>query len=373
VCLLGPAYPYRGGISHFTQMLAAGMQPDHETLIISFTRLYPGLLFPGRTQYEHEGWRVRVDSPRLIDSINPLSWRRAARAVIEFKPDLVVVQWWHPFFGPAFRAIVSAVKRHAKVPSVYLCHNVLPHESSRLDRFAVRWGLGTADACLVQSEEDRRKLQGILPDMPVAVHPHPMYTQFATGNMTREEARRRLEVEGRVLLFFGLVRAYKGLKTLLAAYARVADKLDATLLVVGEFYESRKPYDALIESLGIAKRTRVIDRYIPDDEVALYFSAADVVVLPYKAATQSGITQTAFAFECPVIVTAVGGLPDVVENGVTGYVVPPDDPVALGDAIERFFAGDDATQMRSAIRSQSDRFSWSGCARALFRLGGVEP
>jgi hypothetical protein len=183
VCLLGPAYPYRGGISHFTQMLAAGMQPDHETLIISFTRLYPGLLFPGRTQYEHEGWRVRVDSPRLIDSINPLSWRRAARAVIEFKPDLVVVQWWHPFFGPAFRAIVSAVQTSREGAVRVSLSQRAPARIQPARPLRGQWGLGTADACLVQSEEDRRKLQGILPDMPVAVHPHPMYTQFATGNM----------------------------------------------------------------------------------------------------------------------------------------------------------------------------------------------
>jgi glycosyltransferase involved in cell wall biosynthesis len=370
ICLLGPAYPYRGGISHFNQMLAAAMQAEHDVLIVSFSRLYPSLLFPGRTQYEERGARVRVDSRRLIDSINPLSWRRAARAVVDFRPDLVVVQWWHPFFAPAFRSIATRVRRGHRAPCVYLCHNVLPHESGRADRTVVRWGLARADACLVQSEEDRGKLRALLPRVPVAVHPHPMYTQFARGDMTREEARRRLQVGGRVLLFFGLVRAYKGLRTLLAAHARVAEALDATLLVVGEFYEDRKPYDALIASLGIAARTRVIDRYIPDDEVAVYFCAADLVVLPYKSATQSGITQAAFAFGRPVVVTAVGGLPDVVDDGVTGYVVPPENPAALADAIERFFATDAAARMERAIRAGADRFSWDGCARALIRLAG---
>lgn len=366
---MGPAYPYRGGISHFTQMLASAMQAEHDVLIVSFSRLYPSLLFPGRTQYEESGWRVRVDSKRLIDSIDPRTWRRAARAVLDFQPDLVVVQWWHPFFAPAFRALVTAVKKARRVPCVYLCHNVTPHESSRTDRWAVRWGLGKADGCLVQSEEDRQILQSLLPNMPVAVHPHPMYTQFAGGDMTKDEARRRLDVKGRVLLFFGLVRAYKGLKTLLAAYARVAEKLDATLLVVGEFYEDRRPYDALIASLGIESRTRVIDRYIPDDEVAIYFCAADLVVLPYNSATQSGITQTAFAFGRPVVVTAVGGLPDVVDDDVTGYVVPARDPESLASAIERFFATDAAGRMEQAIRGQAARFSWTGCTRALIELG----
>ena len=168
--------------------------------------------------------------------------------------------------------------------------------------------------------------------MPVAVHPHPTYTQFALGEMTREAARRELGVDGRVLLFFGLIRPYKGLKTLLRAFERVAERLDATLLVVGEFYEPRNAYDELIQSLGIGARTRVIDRYIPDDEVGVYFHAADLVVLPYRSATQSGITQTAFAFGRPVVVTAVGGLPDVVDDDVTGYVVPPDDPAVLSGA-----------------------------------------
>ncbi|HET6350433.1 MAG TPA: glycosyltransferase [Candidatus Krumholzibacteria bacterium] len=370
ICLVGPAYPYRGGISHFTQMLALAMQPAHQTRIVSFSRLYPSLLFPGRTQYETEGARVRVDAPRLIDSINPLSWPRAAHAVLDFQPDMVVVQWWHPFFGPAFRSIVSTVKRARAVPVVYLCHNVLPHESNPMTRMLVRWGLEPADAYLVQSEEDRHHLLSMHPSARVVVHPHPTYTQFAAGNMTRDEARRRLDVAGRVLLFFGLIRAYKGLKTLLAAYARVAERLDATLLVVGEFYEDRAPYDALIASLGIGARTRVVDRYIPDDDVATYFMAADVVVLPYVSATQSGITQTAFAFQRPVVVTAVGGLPDVVEDGVTGYVVPPENPEALAEAIERFFATDAALRMSAAIAARAGRFSWTGCVDALLRVSG---
>jgi len=370
ICLIGPAYPYRGGISHFTQMLALAVTSDgHEAHIVSFSRLYPSFLFPGRTQYEEQGARIRVEGERVIDSVNPLTWRRAGRAVASFKPDAIIVQWWHPFFAPAFRAVVGeARKRGSRAPVVYLCHNVLPHESKRVDRILVRRGLAKADAFLVQSREDRDRLLAIHPGARVAVHPHPTYTQFAEGQVTRAEARRRLEVDGRVLLFFGLVRAYKGLHTLLAAHARVAEKLGLTLLVVGEFYEDRAPYDAAIAALGIGARTRVIDRYIPDEEVAAYFQAADLVVLPYRSATQSGITQTAFAFGRPVVVTAVGGLPDVVDDGVTGYVVPPDNPVALADAIERFFTTGAADRMSEAIRAQSDRFSWKGCVEALLAL-----
>ena len=372
ICLVGPAYPYRGGISHFTQMLSATMTAEgHQPHIVSFTRLYPSFLFPGRTQYEEQGARVRIEGERVIDSIDPRSWKRAGRAVAEFRPDVIIVQWWHPFFAPAFRSVVSNARRAgANVPVVYLCHNVLPHEENRADRMLVRWGLAKADAFLVQSKEDRAKLLSLRSGARVSIHPHPTYTQFAGGTLTRDEARLRLGVKGRVLLFFGLIRPYKGLHTLLQAYARVAEKLDATLLIVGEFYEKRAPYDAEISALGIGARVMVVSRYIPDEEVQVYFRAADLVVLPYKSATQSGITQTAFAFERPVVVTAVGGLPDVVDDGVTGFVVPPEDPEALAAAIERFFAIGAADSMAAAIRAQPDRFSWKGCVNALLALAG---
>jgi glycosyltransferase involved in cell wall biosynthesis len=369
ICLVGPAYPYRGGISHFTQMLALAMDGAHETRIVGFSRLYPSILFPGKTQYETQGARVRVESVRAIDSINPFSWRRAARVMRDFAPDLVVVQWWHPFFAPALRGVLGRFLRVRRVPVVFLCHNVLPHEGSRLDRVLARWGFAKADAFLVQSTEDRARLLAIRPDAPVDVHPHPVYSQFAHGGVDRDGARRQLGVSGRVLLFFGLIRAYKGLPTLLRAFARVADRLDATLVVAGEFYEDRRPYDALVAELGIGARVRIIDRYVPDDEVAVYFRAADLAVLPYTSATQSGIVQTAFAFELPVVVTAVGGLPDVVDDGVTGYVVPPGDPQALAAAIERFFAPGTGERMAAAIRAQADRFSWSGCVEKLLALG----
>jgi glycosyltransferase involved in cell wall biosynthesis len=369
VCLVGPAYPYRGGISHFTQMLAREFSRSHSVRVVGFSRLYPSLLFPGRTQYDEGGELVRVESLRRIDSINPFSFRRAANAVVEFAPDLVVVQWWHPFFAPALRSVARSVRRRARAPVVFLCHNVLPHDRSPVDRALARWGLDAADAYLVQSREDAKQLHELIRDPTLAVHPHPTYTQFAAGALPREEARRRLGVEGSVLLFFGLVRAYKGLDDLLAAFARVIARTPATLLVVGEFYEDRRRYDALVASLGIGARVRVVDRYVPDEEVGQYFCAADLVVLPYRSATQSGIVQTAFAFERPVVVTAVGGLPDVVRDGETGYVVAPRDPPALADAIARFFESGAASRMADAIRAEAARFGWDACAEALVALG----
>ncbi len=367
VCLVGPVHPYRGGISHFTAMLARELGRTHTVRVVNFSRLYPGFLFPGRTQFDESGSPFGADSLRLIDSINPVSWRRAADAVIDFAPDVVVFQWWQPFFAPAFRSMCARIRRRSDARIVFLCHNVLPHESSPVDRVLTRWGLGRAHAFVVQSREDGATLAALRPGAVVEFNPMPVFDLFAAAAPDREEARRRLGVEGRVVLFFGLVRAYKGLPTLLDAFARAGDDLDATLLVVGEFYEPRARYDDMIASLGIGARVRVVDRYVPNEDVGAYFRASDVVVLPYVTATQSAIVQTAFSFGTPVIVTAVGGLPDVVADGETGFVVPPQAPDDLARAMIRFFREDCGPRMRSAIEAHAADFSWARCVDAILR------
>lgn len=369
ICVVGPAHPYRGGIAHFTSMLAREFGQRHDVKIVNFTRLYPSFLFPGKTQYDSSQSALREDSDRIIDCLNPFTWFRAGRAAASFDPDLVVFQWWQPFFGLAFKAMCFSIKRRSNAAIVYLCHNVLPHELSKFDRLLIDIGLSGADAYLVQSAEDGRILEGIRKNPAMSVNPHPIYDFFDQSKYDRRSARKALEVDGPVLLFFGYVREYKGLGVLLDAFAQVLKRLPATLLVVGEFYEKRGPYDARIADLNIGDRVRIVDEYVPNDEVEMYFKAADLVVLPYVSATQSGIVQTAFSFEKPVVVTSVGGLPDVVIDGNTGYVVPKSDPRAVANAIVRFFEEGDATRMAENIRADVDRFSWRRCADRLIELG----
>ncbi len=367
ICLVGPAHPYRGGISHYSAMLAREMRASHELLLVNFSRLYPGFLFPGKTQFDESKPALAVESQRLIDSTQPLSWRHAADVICEFNPDVVVFQWWQPFFAPAYRSMCARIHARSKARIVFVCHNVLPHESSPVDRALTRLAFKRVDGFVVQSREDGRILASLRPDARVEFNPMPVFDLFNTHAALADPSvlRRDLKLGMRVILFFGLVRAYKGLHTLLEAFALEADALDATLLVVGEFYEDRRPYDDAIRSLGIVERVRIVDRYVPDAEVPAYFHAADVVVLPYVTATQSAIVQTAFSFERPVIVTAVGGLPDVVKDGVTGYVVPPQNPRSLADAMLRFYRENRGANMSAAIREHAGEFAWSRCVAAI--------
>jgi glycosyltransferase involved in cell wall biosynthesis len=367
VCLVGPAYPYRGGIAHFNSSLALEFARDHTVRIVNFTRLYPAFLFPGKTQYDDSKSPLEVDSHRMIDCINPITWVRAGRAISRFDPELVVFQWWHPFFGPAYRIVASSSGRHA--PIVFLCHNVLPHESSAFDRTLMKIGFGGSDAYLVQSREDGENLRRIYEDPVMAVNPHPIYDFFDGHRYDRSSARRALDVDGPVVLFFGYVRPYKGLGVLIDAFAEVLRRIPATLLIVGEFYEKREPYDRRIADLSIGGHVRVVDEYVPNEDVEKYFKAADLVALPYVSATQSGIVQTSYCFGKPVVVTDVGGLPDVVTNGETGYVVPRNDSGTLAGAIVRYFEEDAGARMADNIRAGLDRFSWRRCVQTLVSLG----
>jgi len=370
-CLVGPAYPYRGGIAHFTSALAAEFAKDHDVLVINFKRLYPSILFPGKTQFDESGEPVGVDSQRTIDSLNPFSFWRTAKTIAVFKPDIVVLQWWQPFFAVAYALIVfflTRIDRGYSSKIIFLCHNVLPHESSPIDRFLTRIAFRFGNAFLVHSRGDRDNLVSVKPEAIVDVQPLPIFDMFRHGGQTRESARAALGVEGKMILFFGLIRPYKGLGVLLEGFARSLPANPATLFVVGEFYEGKERYLAQIEKLGIGERVVVVDSYVPNEEVEKYFAACDVLALPYLSATQSAIVQVAYSFDRPVIVTAVGGLPEVVDDGVTGYVIPKEDPDALSDAITRFFGQDDLRKMERDIAATKDRFSWRRCKETILGL-----
>lgn len=365
ITLVGTASPYRGGIAHWNMQLAEALADRHTVEIINFRRQYPGFLFPGSSQFEDDPPSSSLPAPRLVDSMNPLNWISVGRRIRRASPDLMIFRFWLPFFGPCFGTIARVAKRGSSARVLFICDNVLPHERRPFDRTLTRYAFRQADAFLVQSASVEKELLDFWPGARYRTAPHPVYNRF--GDRTdRDAARTRLGVRGRrVVLFFGYVRAYKGLDVLLEAIGLLDPALDVELVVAGEFYEDRSGYDERIRALPAGARVTVRAEYIPTERVRDYFSAADVVVLPYRTATQSGIAQIAYNFDLPVIASDVGGLAEVVKHGVTGSVVPPGDARALADAITSFFSVDVADRYRENVRAEKARYSWEHMVRTI--------
>jgi D-inositol-3-phosphate glycosyltransferase len=373
VALVGPVHPWRGGIAQYLGLLGEALMPHAEVRGVTFTRQYPGFLFPGESQRDPEAAPPRFAVTPLLDSIGPASWRRAAAELEAFAPGLVILKWWIPFFGPAFASAVGPLRRRGTRVAL-VCDNLIPHERRPFDLAFTRWMLRNSDGYLVMSQSVERDLDTLKPGAPRRRVLHPLYAQFDRGRWTRESARRALNLDGEVAVFFGYVRRYKGLDTLLDAWPAVRRERPVTLMVAGEFYEDAAPYRERVAranagSLAEALPVRLIDRYLPDDQVEALFKAADVVVLPYRSATQSGVTHVAYALGKPVITTDVGGLAETVRPGETGLVVPPENPEALAAAIVRFFADDMGAKLAAGVQALRQAHSWETLAGEVLALG----
>ncbi len=370
ITIVGTASPLRGGIAHYIALLYRELSAAHIVDIITFRRQYPGFLFPGKTQKEEgaaDGFSV--PSTVMVDSINPFNWVATGRWIRSRDPDVLIFKYWLPFFGPCFGTIARVVKRGTGTKVLFICDNVIPHEHRPGDRVWTRYAFGAADGFIVQSRSVERDLLAFIPGAHYEYVPHPVYHGFGEA-VPAEEARRKLGISAAfVFLFFGYVRKYKGLDVLLDALALLKGKLDIALIVVGEFYEGEQAYRDRIRRLGIESMVTVRSDYVPNEEVKYYFSAADAVVLPYLSATQSGIAQIAYNFDLPVIATDVGGLAEIVRDGETGLVVPPNDAPALAAAILKYCTSVDRTQLRRNVREEKKKFSWEHLVAAIERLG----
>ena len=361
IAVVGPMHPYRGGIAHFTEMTVTGLAArGHDVRPVSFSRLYPELLFPGETQYEPDADAPSAvrEAPRLLDTINPLSWVRTGLHLRDAAPDAVVFQYWMPFFAPAYGVIARGLRRHYGIPSLAVVHNALPHERHVGDALLSRFFLRACGGHIVMSDavaEDTRRLTG--PGARLEQIAHPVYERFGEPVPTAD-ARSALDLppDVPVLLFFGFVREYKGLHVLLEALPAIADALpDVHLVVAGEPYDDPARYRALIDRHDLDGQVTWHDAYVPSEAVPRYFGAADVVVQPYVSATQSGVAQIATHFEVPMIVTDVGGLAEDVPDEEAGFVVPPKDAPALAEAVVRFFRENWAEHLADGMRKQKRR------------------
>jgi glycosyltransferase involved in cell wall biosynthesis len=346
--------------------MARALAERHEVSVLSYSLQYPKFLYPGGSRKDDSNDVFRAEGVRyFLNTVNPLSYVKTSAFIRTERPDLLIVQWWHPFFAPAYWTIARLVKNVCRI--FFVCHNVFPHKKFPLQNFLVPAVLKRGDAFIVHSEQDERDLRSLVANPRCARTVHPTYSAFKVSGLSKDEARERLGLgkDEHVLLFFGFIREYKGLKTLLAAMPEITRSLPACrLLIVGDFFprRSRDEYADLLEKSGCRDKILLIGGYVPNGEVEKYFAACDLVVLPYDSATQSGIVQIACGFEKPVVVTDVGGLPEAVADGKTGYVVPPKDPRSLASAVVKFFAEEKGPEFAGHIREESYKYSWSKMA-----------
>ncbi|MBC2716529.1 MAG: glycosyltransferase [Desulfobacteraceae bacterium] len=357
--LIGPSYPFRGGIAHYTTLLNQYLQNRHDVRFFSFKRQYPQWLFPGKTDIDPS--KENISSPgteRIIDSINPLSWVIAARKIIQSDPDIVIFPWWVSFWAPQFLFISLIVKQFCRAKILFICHNVVAHESMFFDKLLTGMVFRQGDFFVVHSGEDKRNLLQMIPGANVKKNVHPIYDVFKISTQKLKARNKKSGLTGHVLLFFGFVREYKGLKYLFEAMPEILKDMPATLMVVGEFWKDKTKYLDLIKSLAIEDHVVIVDEYIPNESVGEYFSAADVVVQPYVSATGSGVVQIAFGFNKPVIATNVGCLPEVVRDGETGYLIAPRSPSEIAEAVIKFFKENNGPVFSENIKKEKYRFSW---------------
>jgi len=330
VAIVGPAYPLRGGIAHHVYCLEKELTGRGHTVdVISYKRLYPRLFFPGTTEKDDSTSKLDPHALPILTPLNPITWARALKAIKAFSPDVVVFQWWQPFFAPMIGMLGRALRRNG-IRCIFECHNVMPHESSPFDRLLLRFASKAADSFITHSEADRNILLALVSGKRIGVAPLPTPEIFRGGTNTTRA--------GRTILFFGKVRPYKGLDVLLAAMPEVLSKLDCRLTIIGEFYDSVDNCRNLIRQLGLDEHVSLEDRYVNNEEIVEIFDRVDVLVLPYREASQSAVAHIALSNALPIISSSAGGLSENIVENVTGLIFPAGDSTALADQIVSYFS-----------------------------------
>ena len=371
IIIVGPSHPYRGGIAAFTDRLASEfLSENDEVELFTFTLQYPSILFPGKTQYSDAPAPKNIKIHRRINSINPLSWIKTAKEIKAKNPDVVIFAYWMSFFAPCYAKMAKIISKNKNTRCVGLVHNMMPHEKSLLDRLFSPCFVKKMDAFVALSKsvlEDISMLDK--KSKPKCFSPHPLYDHYGDRE-DKSLAINSLYLDDKYsyLLFFGLIREYKGLDLLLKAIAdERIDDYPIKLIVAGEFYEKKEPYLQMIDNYKINDKVIICDRYIPDEEVKNFFNMADMVVQPYRSATQSGVTQVAYHFGKPMLVTDVGGLREIVPDGVVGYVVEPQ-PDKIADAICDFYDNDRKEFFEKNIIEENKKYEWSKMTETIKKL-----
>lgn len=372
ILIIGPAHPLRGGLAAFNERMARAFQDaGDEVHIETFSLQYPSFLFPGKTQYSSEPPPRDLIIQVGINSVQPFNWWSVGKRLAAARYDLVLCRFWLPFMGPCLGTILRQIKKNRHSRIIGLIDNIIPHEKRLGDRILAQYFVRSAHDFVVMSRSVERELQDFLqPSQSVRYLAHPIYDSYG-ARWARTDALTHLQLpmEQRYLLFFGFIRAYKGLDILLQALTDPRVRaLGVQLIVAGEFYADETSYLTYIEEHNLTDQVILHTDYIPSDKVGAYFGAADMVVQPYKTATQSGITQLAYHFEVPMLVTGVGGLPEVVQDGEAGYVVPPKDPKAVATALVDFYTHQREAAFRDGVRQRKADFSWENLLKGIKNL-----
>jgi glycosyltransferase involved in cell wall biosynthesis len=370
VVIVGSAHPLRGGLAAYNERLARAYRAQGaEVKIFTFSLQYPDFLFPGKTQYSDEPKPEDLDIEVALNSVNPFSWISLGRKIKKMAPDLLIMKFWIPFMGPALGTVARIAKGNGKTKVISIIDNIIPHEKRPGDRVLANYFVGAVDGFIAMSESVLADLNSFDKNKPKIFTPHPVYDNFGNaGDKVFARSALGLEPHGKYILFFGFIRDYKGLDLLLRAMAdqRIKD-LGVKLIVAGEFYTDAKPYYDIIEEYHLADQLVMATDFIPDSRVGDYFNAADMVVQPYKDATQSGVTQIAYHFEKPMLVTNVGGLPEIVPHMKTGYVVDVD-PLKIADGIVDFYENNREAGMVENCREEKKKYSFETMIEQISKL-----
>jgi glycosyltransferase involved in cell wall biosynthesis len=367
--MLGSAHPLRGGLASFNERLCQELQQQgHSVVIYSFSLQYPSFLFPGKSQFTQEPSPPNLEIKSIVNSINPFNWLNVGLKIKKEKPDLIIVKYWLPFMGPCFGTILRLSKRNKHSKVISILDNVIPHEKRFGDRIFTQYFIKPVDAFVSMSREVLNDLKKFS-SKPAIYTPHPLYDNYGSP-ITREQALQNigLATNEKYLLFFGFIRKYKGLDWLLEAMKDERIKSSNLILIIaGEFYGDEELYTQLIQEYQLQDRVRLFTNFIPNDEVRNYFCATDLVVQPYKTATQSGITQIAYHFEKPMVVTNVGGLSENVPDGKVGFVAEPN-PKSIANAIVKFFEPNSIPELEQNIKAEKEKYSWENFTQKLLSL-----
>ena len=373
IILLGTAYPFRGGLATFNERLARQfMAEGHQVEVWTFTLQYPSFLFPGKTQYSTETAPIDFPIHRILNSCNPFNWIRVGHALRKAAPDMLICCYWMAFFAPAYSTVCRIAKRNKRTRCIALVHNMLPHEPSILDKLFAPSFVRSQDAFVALSESVVKDIESIeqkITNRPKTFSPHPIYDHYG-DKMLKAEACKALNLptDKQYMLFFGLVRAYKGLDLLLEAFAQIKDQLpNLQLIVAGEFYEDEEKYRSQIELSGLTDRVIIRNEFIPDADLRKYFGAADLIVQPYKTATQSGVTQVAFHFEKPMLVTNVGGLGEIVHDHQMGYASNPNADAIATDILD-YFTNNRKESYTAYLIKEKNKYAWSYLTQAFINM-----